>query len=209
MSDWFSGRRSGALMPNLENLASEVSRVISDFGFTVPGQAAGGLTTAPRVDVVATDGGGYEIHAELPGVEEKDIDLSVDGAMLTLRGERRAEREEKGRSYRLRERSFGAFSRTIALPFEAKPDRIDAEFKNGVLTVRVERPREPERSGSKVNIRSSGGPSTVTAEASAGSAGGMGQSGGSGSAAGGGMMGEGASGAAGAGSGAGGMMGEG
>lgn len=209
MSDWFSGRRSGSLMPNFETLQSEVNRVFSDLGFPAPGAQGGGLTTAPRMDVMGAEDGGYEIHAELPGVEESDIDLSVEGNILTLRGERRQEREQSARSYRVRERSFGAFSRTIALPFEARPEQIDAEFRNGVLTVRVQRPREPERRGSKVSIRSGG----TTIEGSATASGGMSQgggetSGGSGSGAGGGgMMGEGSSG-----SGAqpmGGMMGEG
>ncbi|MDP8916058.1 MAG: Hsp20/alpha crystallin family protein [Pseudomonadota bacterium] len=172
MSDWFSGRRPGSMMPDFSTLQSEVNRVFSDLGFSPSGQGAApgaGLTTAPRVDVISTEAGGYEIHAELPGVEESDIDLSVEGNMLTLSGERRQAREENRRSYRVRERSVGAFSRTIALPFEAKPEQIDAEFKNGVLTIRVERPREPERRGSKVNIRSGGGSASTTIEGTASS----------------------------------------
>lgn len=172
MSDWFSGRRPGSMMPDFGTLQSEVNRVFSDLGFAPPGQASAqgaGLTTAPRVDVISTESGGYEIHAELPGVEESDIDLSVEGQMLTLRGERRQEREENRRNYRVRERSFGAFSRTIALPFEAKPEQIDAEFRNGVLTIRVEKPREPERRGSKVSIRSAGSGGGQTIEGSASS----------------------------------------
>ena len=170
MSDWFSGRRPGSMMPDFSTLQSEVNRVFADLGISAPGQGGpqgAGLTTAPRVDVISTENGGYEIHAELPGVEENDIDLSVEGNMLTLSGERRQVREESRRSYRVRERSVGAFSRTIALPFEARPDQIDAEFRNGVLTVRVERPREPERRGSKVNIRSAsaGGGSTIEGSA--------------------------------------------
>lgn len=200
MSDWFSGRRSGPTMPDFGQLQSEVNRVFADLGFTPPGQtgAQGTVTTAPKVDVLSTSDGGYEIHAELPGVEEKDIDLSVEGNLLTLAGERRQEREESRRNYRVRERSFGSFSRTIALPFEATPEQIDAEFRNGVLTVRVERPREPERRGSKVNIRSAGGGASSTIESSTGASGGSSQPGG--------MMGEGTSGA---GERPGGMMGEG
>jgi HSP20 family protein len=150
-------------MRDFGTLQNEVNRVFADLGFSPPGQNAASpemganLTTAPRLDVVTTENGGYEIHVDLPGLEDKDIDLSVDGDLLTLRGERRQERDEARRNYRVRERAFGTFSRTIALPFEARPEQIDAEFKNGVLTIRVERPREPERSGSKVNIRSRGG----------------------------------------------------
>jgi HSP20 family protein len=192
MSDWFSGRRTGSLMRDFGTLQNEVNRVFADLGFSPPGQNAAGpgmganLTTAPQLDVVTTENGGYEIHVDLPGLEDKDIDLSVDGDLLTLRGERRQDRDEARRNYRVRERAFGTFSRTIALPFEARPEQIDAEFKNGVLTIRVERPREPERSGSKVNIRSGAassaiieGEASATTGASAGASGGASTSGGS------------------------------
>jgi HSP20 family protein len=156
MSDWFSGRRGSGVMPTLDSLQSELSRVLNDFGFAPPG-TPGAVTTQPRVDVIATERGGLEVHAELPGVEERDIDLSVDGNLLVLRGERRAEREESRRNYRVRERSFGAFSRSIALPFEPDPKDIDAEFRNGVLTVRIERPQPNQQRGAKVQIRTAGG----------------------------------------------------
>ncbi len=159
MSDWFGGRRGGGFVPSFEALQNEVNRVFADFGFTPPTQppsptGAGPVVSSPRLDVLKTRDGDYEIHAELPGLEEKDIDLSVDGNILTLSGERRVDRDAARGEWRVRERSHGAFARTIALPFEAKPEDIDAEFKNGVLMVRVQRPREPERSGSKVPIRS-------------------------------------------------------
>ena len=169
MSDWFSGRRGSGVMPTLDSLQGELNRVLSDFGFAPPG-TPGAATTQPRVDVIATERGGLEVHAELPGVEERDIDLSVDGNLLVLRGERRAEREESRRHYRVRERSFGAFSRSIALPFEPDPKDIDAEFRNGVLTVRIERPQPNQSRGAKVQIRTAG-----EAAASASSQGGTAQ----------------------------------
>lgn len=156
MSDWFSPRRAGALVPSFDTLQNEVNRVFSDFGFATPTGLQSALTSAPKVDVLKTQEGGYEIHAELPGVEEGDIDLSVEGNVLTLSGERRVEREQGRGDWRVRERSTGAFSRAIALPFEAQPDQVDAEFRNGVLTVRVARPPEPQTRGSKVAIRSAG-----------------------------------------------------
>jgi HSP20 family protein len=156
MSDWFSGRRGGGGMgPAFDNLQSELSRVLNDFGFA-PAGTPGAVMTQPKVDVIATERGGLEVQAELPGVEERDIDLSVDGNLLVLRGERRADREENRRAYRVRERTYGAFSRSIALPFEPQPDQIDAEFRNGVLTVRVERPQPNQQRGAKVQIRTGG-----------------------------------------------------
>jgi HSP20 family protein len=152
MSDWFSSRRGGATIPTLDSLQSELGRVLSDFGFAPPG-TPGAATTQPKVDVIATERGGLEVQAELPGVEEHDIELSVDGNLLVLRGERRSDREEGRRSYRVRERSYGAFSRSIALPFEPNSKDVDAEFRNGVLTVRIERPQPNQHRGSKVPIR--------------------------------------------------------
>jgi HSP20 family protein len=158
MSDWFSGRRGGGggMGPAFDNLQNELSRVLNDFGFA-PAGTPGAVMTQPKVDVIATERGGLEVQAELPGVEERDIDLSVDGNLLVLRGERRADREENRRNYRVRERSYGAFSRSIALPFEPQPEQIDAEFRNGVLTVRVERPQPNQQRGAKVQIRTGGG----------------------------------------------------
>lgn len=160
MSDWFGGRRGGSgggggVGPALEGFQNELNRVLTDFGFSPPG-APGGVTSQPKVDVIASDRGGLEVQAELPGVEERDIDLSVDGNLLVLRGERRSDREESRRNYRVRERSYGTFSRSIALPFEPDPSDIDAEFRNGVLTVRLQRPQPNQGRGAKVQIRSTG-----------------------------------------------------
>jgi len=162
MSDWFSGRRSrggpGGFGPAFETLQSELNRVFSDFGMQpgqgFPGAAAG--SAQPHIDVLRTREGGFEIHAELPGLTETDIDLTVDESMLTLSGERRVDRDRSRGEWRVKERATGAFSRTIALPFEARPEQIDAEFRNGVLTIKISPPRGPERSGVKVNIRSGG-----------------------------------------------------
>ena len=167
MSDWFSGRRGSGTMPTLDSLQSELSRVLSDFGFAPPG-TPGAATTQPKVDVISTERGGLEVQAELPGVEERDIDLLVDGNLLVLRGERRSEREESRRHYRVRERAYGAFSRSIALPFEPDPKDIDAEFRNGVLTVRLERPQPNQQRGSKVQIRTAGGSTGQTASGATG-----------------------------------------
>ena len=200
MSDWFSSRRGGRFGPALENLQDELSRVFTDFGFSPPG-TPGAVMHQPKVDVISTERGGLEVHAELPGVEEKDIDLSVDGNLLMLRGERRADREEHRRNYRVRERAFGAFSRAIALPFEPDPQQVDAEYRNGVLTVRIERPQPNQSRGAKVQIRSAG-----SAAGGTGSGGGAFQGTGATGDASGGMLGEGGSGDTGR---SGGMLGEG
>lgn len=90
----------------------------------------------PRVDVAETDDE-IVVTAELPGVDEKDIEVSVEDHALTLSGERREEKESRERGYHRREQMYGAFRRTIPLPTGADPDRVSATFKRGVLTVSI------------------------------------------------------------------------
>jgi HSP20 family protein len=93
---------------------------------------------SPQVDVVETDKE-IRISAELPGLEEKDIDVGVSRNVLTISGEKRQEKEEKGHSYLRTERSYGSFKRSIPLPSEVDASKTDAVFRNGVLTVSLPR----------------------------------------------------------------------
>jgi HSP20 family protein len=107
------------------------------------GRSMGG-TLAPRVDLSET-AKEVTLKVELPGVDEKDIDVSLSGNQLTVKGEKRSEQEEKtdgdgGRVFHRVERSFGAFQRVMTVPFDIEPDKVSAEFKNGVLTVTLPKP---------------------------------------------------------------------
>ena len=81
----------------------------------------------------------YRIAVELPGVEEKDIEVSVDDGVVTVKGEKRESREEKGETWYFSERQYGSFSRSFRLPADSDPDSIDAGLKDGVLTLTVAR----------------------------------------------------------------------
>jgi HSP20 family protein len=89
---------------------------------------------APAVDVKET-ADQVVVKAEVPGMEAKDINISVSGEVLTIKGEKKSEREEKEESYRLLERSYGSFSRSLALPAAVDLDKIEAKYDNGVLTI--------------------------------------------------------------------------
>lgn len=109
---------------------------------------------APKVNVAET-ADGLEVTAELPGVDQKDIDVDVANGVLTLRAEHKQEREEKDekKRYHLMERSQGTYLRRFALPFEPDADKIGATFENGVLRIALPRamnPREPSR---KIEIK--------------------------------------------------------
>ena len=98
------------------------------------------------------DDKGYRIAIELPGVDEKDIDLSLEDGVLTLKGEKRSSREEKGETWFFSERQYGAFQRSFRLPPDADPAKVDADIKDGVLTVTVARRSAATGGSTKVNI---------------------------------------------------------
>ena len=96
---------------------------------------------APLIDVTESDAT-IEVTAEIPGVDEKDIDVSLNDDVLTIKGEKKSETKTEEKDYRMVERAYGAFERSIRLPCQVKEDKIDAAFKNGVLTVKL--PKSPE-----------------------------------------------------------------
>lgn len=103
----------------------------------------------------ASGGGGtYRITVELPGVSEEDIHLSVNEHVVTLQGEKRMDREERGESYYFSERSYGSFSRSFRLPPDADGAAVAAELKDGVLTITVPKHAPaPEETPHRVEIR--------------------------------------------------------
>ena len=92
------------------------------------------------------------LRAELPGVDEKDVEISLDRDVLTIRGEKREERRDDTEQRRVIERSYGSFERSIALPFEPKEDEVKAEFRNGVLTVTAKKPPELAHTSKRIPI---------------------------------------------------------
>jgi HSP20 family protein len=94
----------------------------------------------------------YRIEAELPGVKEEDVEVNVEERVLTLRGERREEREEKGKKFHRVESSYGSFMRSFTLPEYADEDKIAASYKDGLLTVRVPRTEPKETTARTIEI---------------------------------------------------------
>lgn len=109
---------------------------------------------APRVDIAETDRD-YQITAEMPGVDEKDLDVSLSKGLLTIRGEKKSEAEEKSKNFHRVERSYGMFERSIALPQDADPAKVDAEFKKGVLKVSVAKLPTAIPQKRKIEVKSS------------------------------------------------------
>jgi len=106
----------------------------------------------PRVDIKET-GREVCIEAELPGMDEKDIDISLSGNMLTLRGEKKVEREEKDEGFYHVERSYGKFHRDIPLPAEVETGNVEAVFKKGILSIHIPKKPESQQKSKRIEIK--------------------------------------------------------
>lgn len=108
--------------------------------------------SAPAIDVTE-DEKIYKITAELPGLDQKNLDVSVSGDMLTLKGEKHHEKEEKDKNHYLSERAYGSFQRTFALPESVDRDKIAAELSKGVLTITLPKTAEAQKPQKKIEIK--------------------------------------------------------
>lgn len=139
------------------SLQREIDRLFEDFtrGFPTlaPFTGGNGGSLTPSVDVSETDKE-IEITAELPGLEEKDVQINVADNVLTIRGEKSAEKEQKDKNYRLVERSYGSFERTLELPSGVDADVIKASLSKGVLKVTVPKPTPAQAKKVEVKVAS-------------------------------------------------------
>lgn len=103
----------------------------------------------PSMDLVK-EGNNLVVHVDLPGINPKDVDISVTGNLLTVKGERKHEKETKEEDYVVREIGYGSFERSFTLPAEVNPDKIKANYKNGVLYITM--PAAEAIKGRKVQI---------------------------------------------------------
>ena len=90
------------------------------------------------------------VKAEIPGIESKDFDISIDGRFLTIKGEKKRERKEEEETFYRVERSYGYFNRTIQLPAEVDPDKVDATYNQGILKIKLRKSKENESKRIKI-----------------------------------------------------------
>lgn len=136
-----------AIQPNLNRLFDDF---FNEFSFALrPSKGAG---FSPSVDISETDTE-IKVEAELPGLDENDVEVSLADNVLTISGEKKAEHEDEGQNYYRLERSYGSFKRSVPLSHEVEADEIDATFKNGVLTVVL--PKAPEAQAKKIAVKTS------------------------------------------------------
>lgn len=143
---------------SFDSLRREMDRLFDGFarGFGMPSlwdETGFGRDAflAPRLDVEETDKA-YEVSVELPGIDQKDIEVSVADGVLTIKGEKKAESEAKDKGRLHVERSYGSFQRSLALPADADDAKIGAAFKNGVLKLSIEKKAEAKPASRKIAI---------------------------------------------------------
>ena len=110
------------------------------------------IAWSPRLDVSETENG-LEIVADLPGMEKKDIKVSLEDNLLTIQGERKEEKENKDKQYHTIERRSGSFYRALRLPVEVEKDKVEAAFKDGVLTLRLPKSKEAKKKVAQIEIK--------------------------------------------------------
>ena len=143
MDRLFDRFSSGWGMPSLRRmLAGEPAW---DYGTSV-------TLPSPAMDITEDDGG-YKVTAELPGMTEKEVEVVLSENMLTLKGEKRAEKEQKEKNFYLSERSYGSFQRSFTLPDGVDRDKITATFAKGVLTVSMPKTAKAKESEKKIEVK--------------------------------------------------------
>jgi HSP20 family protein len=136
-------------------LRQEMNRLFDNFfgGFEMEpfmGRRLGAFS--PTVDIKESDKD-IRVSAELPGMDDKDIDVLLSKDSVTIKGEKKEEKEDKGKDYYRMERSYGSFSRTIPLPAEVDTDKVKAEFKKGLLTVTLPKTAQAIKQTKKISVK--------------------------------------------------------
>lgn len=150
----------------MESLRRDFDRLFEDFGDLWRSPVRQALLTpesflsreltwpaTPAVDVAEKEKA-YEITAELPGLDEKNVEVKVANGMLTIKGEKKEEKEEKKKDYYLSERRYGSFERRFQIPDGVEADKIEAVFKKGVLTVTLPKSAAAQAAETKIAIKS-------------------------------------------------------
>lgn len=157
--------RQGEWMP-FESLRREVDRLFDDFhpfgwrgafprglGVFDRGTRRAQWQVVPAMDLVEKDKE-YEITAELPGMDEKSVELKVSNNILTIKGEKTEEKEERKKDYYLSERRYGSFERSFQLPEGIDTDKIDATFAKGILTVKLPKTADAQKAEKTISVKS-------------------------------------------------------
>ncbi|MCF6148780.1 MAG: Hsp20/alpha crystallin family protein [Candidatus Kuenenia sp.] len=137
---------------SVSSLQNEINRMFDQFfrGWDFSGFGPEAGTWAPSIDLAETDDN-IVIKAEIPGIDPKEVDISIQDNNLIIKGEKKEEKEEKGKNYYRMERSYGKFSRSIDLPSSVDTSKVSAECKNGVLEITL--PKKEEVKPKQITVK--------------------------------------------------------
>jgi HSP20 family protein len=140
------------LQQGMDNLIADVARTVGPAESAGAGAGVGALLPAPRINVEETDKE-LRVTAELPGVSEKDVRITLEDDVLVLSGEKRQEHEVDEGDMRVVERAFGQFRRALQLPFLPDPDKVTARYRDGILTVEIPKEEEQRSRSRQIEVR--------------------------------------------------------
>lgn len=135
-----SGKKQSAYHP-LRSLQQDIDLMFDNFFQGFPSESTHSGLLTPHMDISETEKN-YKVTLDIPGVDEKDLDISITGDTLSIRAEKQYENKEEGQRYHRVERSYGSYAKQLTLPSEVDADAISADYKNGVLTLDL--PKKPE-----------------------------------------------------------------
>ena len=148
-----------------DSLRREIDRLFDDFhlpGWRLPSRSAFDIEVprfsraawhvAPAIDLVEKEKE-FEITAELPGIDEKNVEIKLSNHTLTIKGEKKEEREDREKDFYLSERRYGSFQRSFRVPEGVDPDKIEASFANGVLTVKLPKTPQAQKAEKKIQVK--------------------------------------------------------
>jgi HSP20 family protein len=141
----------------METLQRDMDRLFSDFWrdegrmFNLP-ESWGSKHLIPQVDE-AEDEKAFHVKMDLPGMDQEDVEITLADGMLTVRGEKKQEDEEKGKDFYRKERTFGSFRRVLPLPGDVDESKIKASFKKGVLTIELPKSEEAKKKVKHITIK--------------------------------------------------------
>jgi len=164
--DALSPARQDNWMGPFEGLRREIDRLFDDFhpfdfrlpstrslfGRELPALRSFEWAIAPAMDLVEK-ANEYEITAELPGIDEKNVEIKLANRILTIKGQKSEEKEENEKDYHLSERRYGSFQRSFQLPDVVDSEKIDASFAKGVLTVKLPKTAEARKAEKKITVK--------------------------------------------------------
>jgi HSP20 family protein len=147
-------RTFDSLRSEMETLHRNLDRVFGDVwsGPSLLSDAWTSRNVVPNLDVTEDDKG-FNVTVELPGMDEKDVAVSVADRILTIRGEKKEEKEKKEKDVYRRERAYGSFRRIMELPADVDADKIDASFKKGVLTIALPKTKEAQAKVKQIPVK--------------------------------------------------------